>query len=315
VIKARIILAGGSGFIGRSLARVLIARGHSVVLLTRAPQARGDGPAEVQWDGEHPGPWMQSLEGAKAVVNLAGHTINCPHTPPNLAVITASRVQAVHALAAALPQLTQPPRVWVQASAVGFYGDTADQLCDESTPVGTGPLAEVCRHWEAAFHAVPLPRTRPVLLRIGLVLGRHGGALPVLSRLTRLFLGGAAGDGRQYLSWIHQSDLNRMFVAALAEDLSGIYNAVGPDPVTNTRFMRALRRTWRRPWSPPVPAPALRFGARLLNREAALALTGCRCLPRRFLDRGFQFEFNQLDQALADLCRGKVMSDEQRATR
>jgi len=273
-----------------------------VVVLTRSPHAHRDGITEIEWDGEHLGPWVKSLEGAEAVVNLAGRNINCPHTPANLAVLKASRVNSVRALAAALPQLSQPPRAWVQAGAVGFYGDSGDRPCDESSPAGTGPLADLCRAWEDAFHAIPLPRPRRVLLRIGFVLGRDGGALPVLSNLTKLFLGGTAGRGRQYISWIHVADLNRMFLAALEEDWSGACNAVGPEPVTNAAFMQALRRAWHRPWSPPVPEFAVRLGSRLMGSDASLALTGCRCLPKRFQARGFKFEFNQLDQALQDLC-------------
>jgi hypothetical protein len=297
----RIILAGGSGFIGRALAQGLRERDYEVVILTRAPRARADGVTEIAWDGERPGPWVASLEGAEALVNLAGHNINCPHTPANLALIASSRVNSVRALAAALPQLAQPPQVWVQAGAVGFYGDTGDRPCTETSPAGSGPLAGICREWEQSFHAVPAPRLRRVLLRIGFVLGREGGALPVLSRLTRLFLGGSVGDGRQYLSWIHLADLNRMIVAAVAEDLSGTYNAVGPDPVTNAEFMRALRHAWHRPWSPPAPAWAVRFGSRLLRSEASLALMSTRCLPQRFQERGFQFQFARLADALRDL--------------
>jgi len=217
-------------------------------------------------------------------------------------VITSSRVDSVCALTAARPRLAQPPRAWVQASAVGFYGDTGDRLCDETSPGGTGNLADICRHWEEALPAPPPPSPRRVILRIGFVLGREGGALPVLSKLTKLFLGGAAGSGRQYISWLHLTDLIRMFVAAIENDLSGIYNAVGPEPVTNSGFMRELRRACHRPWSPPVPEFAVRLGSRLMNSEASLALISTRCLPKRFLEHGFKFEFGRLDAALRDLC-------------
>ncbi len=300
--QKRVILAGGSGFIGQSLARTLQQQDYEVVILTRMPRERRDGIRELAWDGVHPGPWVDTLEGAEAVVNLAGQNINCPHTPANLQKLTASRVNSVQAIAAALPRLAQPPRVWVQASAVGFYGDAGDQLCTETTPAGTGHLADICRDWEGALHAVPLPRPRTVLLRIGFVLGREGGALPVLSKITKLFLGGAVGSGRQYISWIHITDVTRMFVAAIEQELSGIYNAVGPEPVTNAEFMRQLRRVWHRPWSPPAPAFAVRIGSRLMNSEATLALMSCRSLPRRLEDAGFIFNYPRLEAALRDLC-------------
>lgn len=298
----RVVLAGGSGFIGQALARELQGHGYEVVNLSRSPRAGQDGIAEIQWDGEHLGPWVNSLEGAEAVVNLAGRNINCPHTPENLAQITSSRVNSVRVIADAISQTANPPRVWVQASAVGFYGDTGDRVCDESSPAGTGSLADICRKWEDALCASHLPHTRTTVLRIGFVLGREGGALPVLKRITRLFLGGAVGSGRQYISWIHQADLTRMFLAAIEEDLSGAYNAVGPEPVTNAGFMRELRRACHRPWSPPAPEFAVRMGSKLMGSEASLALMSSRCRPRRFQERGFQFQFSGLGAALRDLC-------------
>jgi hypothetical protein len=156
------------------------------------------------------------------VVNLAGRSINCRHTPENLREITESRVNPVRAIAAAICHVKQPPRVWVQAGAVGYYGDCRDQWCDELFPNGKDPLAEVCRLWENAFHAADTLHTRRVLFRIGLVLGSDGGALPMLANLTKWFLGGAAGNGKQYISWIHLADLIQMFLQAIEPDkLSG----------------------------------------------------------------------------------------------
>ncbi len=194
--------------------------------------------------------------------------------------------------------------MWVQASAAGFYGDTGEAVCDESAPVGGDTLANVCRQWEAAFAAAQVPQTRKVVLRIGFVLGRDGGALPVLTKLARWFLGGAAGSGRQYVSWIHLQDLVAMFVAAVGDEkLAGTFNAVGPQAVTNAAFMRELRRVLRRPWSPPAPALAVKLGAWLMGSEAFLALASQRCVPKRFLEAGFQFQFADLAAALNDLCR------------
>ena len=302
-MKKRIILAGGSGFIGTALAREFIGRGCDVTVLTRSPRPRMDAAREVAWNAKNPGEWVQLLEGAEAVINLAGKNINCPHTPDNLREITASRVDSVNAVAQAMAQLQTPPRVWVQASAAGFYGDTRDRLCDETAPNGDDALARVCREWEAAFAGAILPRTRKVTLRIGFVLGREGGALPVLARLTKAFLGGAAGNGRQYMSWIHLADLVQMFVATVERgELSGIFNAVGPNPITNAGFMRELRRALHRPWSPPAPALAVKLGAWLMRSEASLALCSQRCVPLRFAGAGFDFKFPELRPALADLC-------------
>jgi hypothetical protein len=299
----RLIIAGGSGFIGRALTREFSRRGFAVTVLTRSPRPRPDGVAEAAWDGAQPGPWASRLDGAEALINLTGKNINCPHTPGNLRALTASRVNSVEALAAAASQAKNPPRVWVQASAVGFYGDTGSMARDEDAPAGSDALGMICQRWEAAFAAATLPATRKVTLRIGFVLGRDGGALPVLSRLTRGFLGGAAGSGRQYISWIHLADLTAMFAKAVEDEtMTGVYNAVAPAAVTNAELMRALRRALHRPWSPPAPAFAVRLGARLLGSEGSLALISQRCLPRRFLAAGFSFQFTEVSAALADLC-------------
>src|ERR1035437_9596304 len=174
----RIVIAGGDGFTGTALAKEFAGRGYEVIVLTRRSRVRRDGVREVVWDGEHSGDWILFLDGAEAVVNLTGLSINCPHTPENLREIIASRVNSVNAIAAAISQVKTPPRVWVQASAVGFYGDTKNNLCDENSPVGNDSLAGICRQWENAFNSAVAPKTRRVTLRIGFVLGRDGGALP-----------------------------------------------------------------------------------------------------------------------------------------
>jgi len=304
--RKRIVIAGGSGFIGRALAQEFSAHHFEVVILTRTPRLRHYGIREILWDGEHIGDWICLLDGAEAVINLAGRSINCIHTPENLRLLTASRVNSVRAIAAALEHVKIPPRVWVQASAVGFYGDTRDRSRDETAPYGDNPLAEICREWEATFAAATVPKTRKVTLRIGFVLGSESGALPVLSRLTRWFLGGAAGHGRQFVSWIHLADLVQMFAFAVKrEQLHGSFNAVAPIAVTNAEFMRELRRALHRPWSPPVPEFAVRLGARLMRTEPSLALVSQRCVPEKFLELEFPYQFPQLRAALADLCREK----------
>ncbi len=302
--QKRIVIAGGSGFIGTALAQEFIRRGYAVIVLTRSPRARTDGIREVAWDAKNFGDWAAQLDGATAVINLTGKNINCPHTPENLRAITASRMDSVNAVAAAIAQASVPPLVWVQASAVGFYGDTRDAACDESAPSGTDNLANICRQWEAACANLALPQTRKVILRIGFVLGRDGGALPVLARLTKLFLGGAVGSGRQYISWIHLADLVAMFLAVVErENMSGTFNAVAPNAVTNAEFMRELRRALHRPWSPPAPALAVKLGAKLMGSDPSLALISQRCMPRKFQEAGFQFQFHELRGALQNLCR------------
>jgi uncharacterized protein len=300
----RVVIAGGSGFIGQSLAKALLVRGYEVTVLTRTPQGH-TGYRQVEWDAAHVGEWIQVLNGAEAVVNLAGSSVNCQHTPENIQVILESRVNSVRAIAQSLIHLKNPPRVWVQASAAGFYGDTKDNLCDENSPVGDDLLAGVCKLWEDAFNSADAPKTRRAVLRIGFVLGKNGGALPVLSKLTTWFLGGRVGNGKQFISWIHLADLTRMFVEVIErQDLSGTFNAVGLNPEMNKFFMRELRHVLHRPWSPPAPEFAVRLGARWMKSEPSLGLVSQCCAPIRFLEAGFEYQFPKLRPALEDLCRG-----------
>jgi uncharacterized protein (TIGR01777 family) len=301
----RVVLAGGSGFLGQAIAKELLQRNCEVVVLTRTLHERDEEAEvkEVEWDGEHVGDWINCLDGAETVVNLAGRNINCRHTPENLREIIESRVNAVRAISAAICHVKQPPRVWVQAGAVGFYGNCGDQWCDETASSGQTSLAEVCRLWEQACHAAASLHTRRVLFRIGLVLGRDGGALPMLANLTRWFLGGAAGSGKQYISWIHLADLTQMFLQAIEPEnfLAGTYNAVAPNPATNGEFMRALRHNFYRPWCPPAPAWAIKPISRLIRTEPSLILNGCRCAPKRFLESGFEYQFPDLRGALKNI--------------
>jgi uncharacterized protein (TIGR01777 family) len=293
----RIILAGGSGFLGKSLAPVLTGRGCEVVVLTRSPGPSGSGVRDVYWDARNPGPWMECFEGADAVINLAGRSVNCRYTERNRREINASRVDSVRMVGEAIRRCAHSPRVWVQSSSLALYGDAGERWCDESAPEGSGIPAETCRLWEGAFKASPTPQTRRVLLRIGLVLAEGRGALQLLTPLAKLGLGGRAGTGRQFMSWVHGEDMNRIFEAAL-ESLEGIFNVCAPQPVTNAEFMRELRRVLHRPWSPPVPVWAVHLGCWLMRTEPCLALGGRRCLPERLLQSGFTFKWPTLAAAL-----------------
>jgi uncharacterized protein (TIGR01777 family) len=190
----------------------------------------------------------------------------------------------------------------VQSASLAIYGDAGDRICDESAPHANGFSAEVCKAWETAFDSCAAPHTRKVLLRIGFVLGPGGGALQTLAGLAKWFLGGAAGNGCQYISWLHIDDFDRMVETAIArDDLLGAYNASSPYPVTNAQFMSELRHALGRPYSPPVPAPLVRLGAKLMGTEPELALTGRRCVPRRFEQAGFSFEYPDLAPALREI--------------
>ena len=301
-MKPRIVLAGGSGFIGQSLSPPLVSKNYEIVVLTRGKSNHHGRIREAHWDGKKLGEWAQFVNGALGLVNLTGRSINTRHTPEHRREIIDSRVDSVRILGEAIGRCMQPPKVFVQLAGVGIYGDKGERICDETTAPGDDFVSEVCKKWEAAFDSVDSPSTRKVLLRLGVVLGRNSGFLHVLSRLTRWLLGGQVGEGRQYVSWIHIADLSRMILQAIdQEQLTGVFNATAPNPVTNAELMRALRRALHRPWSPPVPEFAARIGSWLMGTEASLALVSQRCIPKRFLEKDFEFEFPNLREALANI--------------
>ena len=298
----RVVIPGGSGFLGRSLGDHLVGKGYQVVMRSRSPTVNPGRAKEEGWDGRTVGTWAKLLDGAEAVVNLAGKSVNCRYTPANRKEIIDSRIDSVKAIGEAISKCDRPPPVWVQAGSLAIYGDTGDRICDETTPYGDGFSVETCVLWEQAFDEAQTPDTRKVMLRIGLALAGKGGAMDPLMNLAKFFLGGTTGNGNQYISWLHVRDLNRMFEWAIERDnIEGVFNATGPTPVTNAEFMRELRRALHRPWSPPVPEWAVKIGARLMGTEAELALHGRRCLPKRFSDEGFEFDYPELNAAIRDL--------------
>ena len=297
-----VIIAGGSGLLGRHLAAGLVAAGGRVTVLSRRPgQIDADGITGAEWDGHSLGPWAACLEGAAAVINLTGKNVDCRYDAAALAEINASRVDSVRVLDAALLACRQPPPVLIQAASTAIYGDAGNRPCAEDAPAGDGIPPETCVRWEAAVAAMRAP-VRRVVLRISFALATDGGALARLERLTRCFLGGAIGSGRQWISWIHIADLVSLIQRAIADPtMAGIYNATAPDPRPNADFMRALRRALGRPWAPPTPALAVHLGCWLMRTEPVLALTGRRAIPQRLLGEGFAFAHPDLDQALAAL--------------
>ena len=298
----RIVIAGGSGFIGGHLARRFRERGLDVVILTRTAKARTDGVREVAWDGRTVGAWARELDGAAALVNLTGKSVNCRHTPANKHEIILSRVDSVRVIAGAIAASTVPVPVWVQASAVGIYGNAGDRLCDESAPHGADFMAQVCEKWEGALAEATMPRTRRVALRFGVALGRDGGALPMLARLARWGLGGTVASGTQYMSWIHIDDLASVVERAIERvTMVGAYNAATHTAATNAAFMRRLRRVVHRPWSPPAPAFAVEIGSWIIGTDAEVALHGQRCVPRRLDEDGFAFAHEDLGETMAGL--------------
>ncbi|NNE90439.1 MAG: TIGR01777 family protein [Verrucomicrobiales bacterium] len=302
----RIILAGGSGFLGRELAAHLESRGgYEPVILTRNPDGYEGAGRAVFWDGKTLENELRTeIERAAAIINLAGKNVNCRPSEKNREEILTSRTDSVRVLGEAVRNVNEPPPVWIQASSLAIYGDAGDAICDESARVDEGFPANVCTAWEEELGKAILPNIRWAALRIGFVLGKDDGALPFLAKLVKLGLGGSIGNGKQWISWIHLDDMIAQLVEALENPaISGIYNATGPNPVTNADLMTTLRRILNRPWSPPAPAFAVRIGAPILDSDPEIALTGRRCIPKRLTEAGFEFRHPDLESALRDILK------------
>ena len=299
---SRIVIPGGSGFLGQALAARLLERGDEVVILSRGEGQRVEGTRTVVWDAESIGPWTSELDGADAVVHLTGRRVDVRGTKRNIDELISSRVQPVRVMGEAIERCATPPRVWVQSSSLAVYGDGGDAVLDEhSTPTGIGPreMVTVCLAWEGAFRQASAAVERTVLLRMGIGLGgRDDPATAKLAQLVRFGLGGRVGSGRQWVSWVGLEDLLTAMILAIDDDtMTGIYHVTSPNPVTNAEMMSTYRRLLGRRIGLPSPAWLARIGAPILGSSASLALTGRRVVPTRLLKRGFTFEQPDFEQA------------------
>jgi hypothetical protein len=295
----KLVIAGGNGSLGRRVARHFGECGAEVVILARTE--RPDAPCrQVVWDGRTQGAWADELTGS-VLLNLAGELVDRRPTRSNIALLERSRVEPTTALVAAAAA-GAAPALWLQMSTLAIYGDAAEELIDEDHPPASGPpqMAGVATAWERAVE--PAEGQRLVVLRTGIVLDRDTPALDRLTKLTRWGLGGRISKGDQWISWIHIDDLLRALDLLIGDAaLDGVVHFTAPNPIRNRDMMAALRRTLRRPWSPPTPKPLVHLGALLMRTDPALALTGRRCVPRRLLDAGFEFAHPDFEQAIAHL--------------
>jgi uncharacterized protein len=311
----KIVIPGGSGQVGALLTRALLRDGHDVVILGR-DQSGGPGAARhVQWDGVTVGAWAKELEGSDVVVNLAGRSVNCRYNAANRKEIMDSRVDSTRAVGEAIAACRKPPATWLQASTATIYAHRFDAPNDERAGVigGDEPgvpdtwrfSIEVARAWEQALEDPKTPSTRKVAMRTAIVMSpQRGGAFDVLLGLVRRGLGGKSGDGRQFVSWIHEEDFARS-VAWLIEhdDLAGPVNLAAPNPLPNAEFMRALREAWGTRVGLPARRWMLEIGSVLLRTESELVLKSRRVVPARLTESGFEFLHPTWPEAARDLCQ------------
>ena len=299
----KVILAGGSGYIGRLLASFYSESAAEVIVLTRGTSWLKGNVRFVHWNGKGVGDWAKELEGADLLVNITGKNVNCRYNQKNKDEILNSRVDATAALGKALDHLENPPKVWIQSASATIYRHADDRPMDERTgEIGEGFSVDVCKQWEETFWAQKAPSTRKVLLRIGIVLGKSESALPRLLNLTKLGLGGRQGNGKQYMSWIHEADV----VAAIHwvythKDITGTFNCTAPQPLTNADFMKTLRDVCKVPFGVPMPAWMLEIGALIIGTETELILKSRWVLPRKLMDAGYVFQFPELRSGLLNI--------------
>jgi uncharacterized protein (TIGR01777 family) len=314
----RIVLPGGSGQVGQMLARSFQDRGHHVTVLTRGPYSANW--QTVHWDAVNPGPWTETLDGADVCINLTGRSVNCRLTAANRRAMYDSRIGSTRLLNRVIAGLANPPRVWLNASTATIYRHALDRPMDEATgEMGGNELigkkrrapdtwdfsVHLAKDWEAALFDTETPRTRKIALRSAITFSpTPGNAFQVFSNLVRAGLGGAQGNGRQFVSWIHETDFARAVEFLIdREELAGPINIAAPNPLPNREFMAALRDAWDRPNGLPAPAFAIEIGAFFLRTESELVLKSRRVVPGRLLDAGFEFEFPDWPQAAEDLVR------------
>jgi uncharacterized protein len=309
----KILIPGGSGQVGTMLARAFHRDGHDVVVLSREPRTR---PWRVvEWDAVSLGPWTRELEGSDVVINLTGRSVNCRYTADKRREILDSRVNSTRLIGQAIAQASVPPRVWLQASTATIYAHRYDAPNDEVSGIIGGDEVDapstwrfsidVARLWEQVFNDAHVPGTRKVALRSAMTMSADpGGVFDNLLALVRRGQGGRIGDGRQYMSWVHEEDFIRAVRWLIEHDeIDGVVNIASPNPMPNAEFMDALRRAWGIRVGLPTPRWMLEIGAVLLRTETELVLKSRRVVPRRLLEHGFTFVYPHWPDAARDLCR------------
>jgi uncharacterized protein (TIGR01777 family) len=310
----KIVIPGGTGQVGTLLARAFVADGHEVVVLSRSPPQKAPWRV-VAWDAEAVSDWVAEIDGAQAVINLAGRSVNCRYNAENRRLIKESRINSTRAVGQAIARAVRPPRVWLQASTATIYAHRYDAPNDEATGILGGTEEEasdtwrfsidVAKSWEETADEVIVPQTRKVLLRSAMTMSPDpGGIFDVLLGLVRWRLGGASGDGRQYVSWIHDHDFIRAVYWLIDHaELEGPINLASPNPVPNAEFMRALRAACGIRIGLPATKWMLEIGAFFMRTETELVLKSRRVIPGRLLQSGFVFQFPTWPEAASDLCR------------
>ena len=299
----KLIIAGGSGFIGKNISQHFKDKGYSVIVFTRGSSKIRNGVQHLCWDAKTLGSWTAELEGADLIINLTGKSVDCRYTAAYKKEILNSRVDSTKIIGEAIQKCKTPPKLWINSSTATIYRHSLDKpMPEENGEFGNDFSMNVAKAWEDAFFTSPTSSTRKVALRISLVLGKNEGVLPVLKRLTKIGLGGQHGDGKQKFAWIHIADLIRIIdFIETNNDQEGSINCTSPESIDNKYFMQTLRNTVKAPFGIPTPKWMLVIGTFVLRTESELILKSRFVEPKRLLDAGFNFKFDNIKLALYNL--------------
>lgn len=300
----RIIITAGNGFLGDHLCRHF-AETHEVVALVRTLLPNRENTTYVQWDGKTLGDWKSYFEGAEAIINLAGKSVDCRYHDENKRLILQSRLESTKVIGDAIESCKVKPIIWINSASATIYAHSLEKANSESKHViGSGFSVDVCQQWEKAFFEFALTDVRQVALRTTIVLGEDGGAFPVIKKMVKLFLGGKQGKGNQMISWIHIDDFTKAVDHVLEhEEINGVINIGSPNPMRNSDFMRKLRAACKRPFGLPAPKWLLKFGARIIKTEIELILKSRFIQPEKLINTGFEFTYPTIDSAFKNLVK------------
>lgn len=302
-MKKRIIIAGGTGFVGEAVSSYFLNKNYELVVLTRGSTKSKNGIDFQHWDGKTMDEWVKKLEEAEVVINLSGKNIDCRFTDQNKKLLLSSRLDSTKVLLEAILTLNDPPKMWINASSGAMYQPNEIPNTEGETDFRDGFLAEMSLAWEATFFEKELPSTKRASLRISLIFGNDGGVFPVLRKITGLLLGGFVGSGQQKMSWMHIDDAVRGIDYIIENSIEGPVNFSTMEPPTNKELMRSLRRVMGIPFGLPAPAFGLKIGAFFLDTEPSLLLNSVNFIPQKLVDKGFIFKYANLEQALQQLVK------------
>ncbi|WP_126651588.1 TIGR01777 family oxidoreductase [Chryseobacterium aureum] len=295
----KIIIAGGTGFLGENLGKYFTEKGNQVYILTRNPKRKN----EIYWDARTIGEWKNSLEKADVLINLTGKSVDCRYHEKNKQEIYSSRIDSTGILQKAIDQSSEKPKVWLNASSATIYVHSEKHLnTEENGIIGDDFSMNICKSWEKEFFAVKNEEIRKVALRTSIVLGNDGGAFPKLKMITKLGLGGKQGRGNQMVSWIHIQDFCKAVDWVMnSETISGVINITAPEPLSNENMMKKLRKKLKIPFGLNAPVWQLEIASLFLNTETELLLKSRNVYPEKLIKNGFQFAYPGFDEAILNL--------------